>query len=198
MDGRPSRSSRARARTGAAILAAALASCLPAAPAAAAGGPDDRWPADGPAIQAATALAAAHWGTTPCGGDVGVLWEDLGGGINAQASWSNAESRFGAPERNTGCEVALNLRARWDWPKLCTVVVHELGHLAGHDHVDDPDDVMFGQYVAPLAACEALPEPAPSTLSGRPPATKPKATPKPRAKPAPRRAPKRSRTSPKR
>jgi hypothetical protein len=201
MDGRASAFARTRARTTAATLAAALATLLPAAPAAAADGPDVRWPADGPAIQAATAVAAAYWGATPCGGDVGVLWEKLGGGINAQASWSNAASRFDAPERNTECEVTLNLRARWDWPKLCTVVVHELGHLAGHDHVDDPDDVMFPQYVAPLRECEALPEPAPApaTLSGPPPAiAKAKAKPKPRAKPAPRRTTKRSRTSPKR
>lgn len=34
---------------------------------------------------------------------------------------------------------------RWRWARLCPVVVHEFGHLAGHGHTDDPRSVMSAE-----------------------------------------------------
>jgi hypothetical protein len=61
------------------------------------------------------------------------------------------------PSTYSDCSITYNLDVDWDWPKLCTVVEHELGHLSGHDHVNDPHDVMSPYYVFPAPEC-ALPK----------------------------------------
>jgi hypothetical protein len=144
--------------------------------------PATRWPAGGTAIRTAMSLGAQHWGFSPCRGRVAVAWAPLSAGLNAESSWSNDVDPFLQPSRNGDCEITLSLRDDWDWPKLCTVLVHELGHLAGHDHVDDPDDVMYPTYMRPVPECLATPEPAEAAQpSARPAAPKASAA-------APRRA----------
>jgi hypothetical protein len=88
----------------------------------------------------AHALAVAHWGVDPCGGQVTVTWAHMGSGINARSTWMSYDIHN--PATYSQCAISYNLDVDWDWPKLCTVIEHELGHLAGHDHVDDPHDVM--------------------------------------------------------
>lgn len=140
------------------LLTAALLTC--AGPAAA--DPAERWPADGPAIQTAMAIAVDQWGFPPCHGDVEIgWWDELDRTLDARATWANDAGAYAAPLSNTSCEIALNPWGQWDWPKLCTVLVHEVGHLDGHDHVDDDQDVMRASYLRPLPACAATPEPAP-------------------------------------
>ncbi|MDX6730659.1 MAG: Matrixin, partial [Baekduia sp.] len=97
-------------------------------------------------------------------------------GINAESSWSNDVDPFLQPSRNGDCEITLSLRDDWDWPKLCSVVVHEVGHLAGHDHVDDPDDVMYPIYVRAVPECLTTPEPAEVAPPVARPAIPPKAS----------------------
>jgi hypothetical protein len=153
------------------VLAGLVAAAVPAragdAPATV------RWPVGGPALRTAMDLAAGHWGTVPCTGRVKIAWEDLGGGINAQSSWANDVDPYRQPSRNTECEIALNAGEEWDWPKLCTVVVHEVGHLTGHDHVDDPDDVMYYAYNLPVRECAATPAPAEGAAAAAPPTKHP-------------------------
>jgi hypothetical protein len=136
--------------------------------------PAARWPATGTAVQTATSLAAERWGFSPCGGRVNVTWAALSAGLNAEASWTNELDPYLQPSRNGDCAVVLSTGQDWDWPKLCSVVIHELGHLAGHDHVDDPEDVMYFTYVQPIPECLATPEPVQAAV------TAPAATPAPR------------------
>jgi matrixin len=129
--------------------------------------PATRWPAGGSTLRTALAVGAEHWGMAPCGGRVTMLWTGLDAGINAQSSWANDLDPYLQPSRNTECDIALSTAAAWDWVKLCSVVVHEVGHLTGHDHVDDPDDIMYYAYVRPTPECAAMPEPV---ETGAPPA----------------------------
>jgi hypothetical protein len=130
-----------------ALLAIAM---LPAAAQAAAAVPV---PAADALTTSAHALALAHWGVDPCGGEVAVTWAHMGAGINARSQWMSVDIHN--PATYSQCSITYNLDIDWDWPKLCTVIEHELGHLAGHDHVDNPHDVMSPYYVYPTPECAA-------------------------------------------
>jgi hypothetical protein len=120
--------------------------------------PDQRWPVAGEAVQTAVRLADGHWGGPACQGRVELVWTTLAEGTNATASWRNPTHAWDNAGENFDCRVELSAAADYDWPKLCTVLTHELGHLHGRQH-DDGDVVMATVYRAPLAACEATPEP---------------------------------------
>ncbi|HMJ35447.1 MAG TPA: matrixin family metalloprotease [Baekduia sp.] len=163
MDGSPLSSPRRAARLLVAAGLALLAVAGGAGTALAEDGPlvapATRWPAGGAALRTATGLATERWGFAPCGGRVTLTWGALSAGINAEASWTNDVDPYLQPSRNGDCAVTLASGVDWDWPKLCSVVVHELGHLAGHDHVEDPDDIMFFTYMRPIPECVSAPEP---------------------------------------
>ncbi len=138
-------------------LLAALALLLAPAAARADAGPVAVGGAD---LQTAVTVAQQHWGAVPCGGAVALSWSaDADPLHNAAASWSNPVDLYSAPERNQACAIELNSNASWTWPKLCTVVAHEMGHLLGHQHSADPTDLMAPIYAAPLPACATLAEP---------------------------------------
>jgi hypothetical protein len=151
---------------------------------------------------AAHGLAVAHWGVDPCGGQVTVTWAHMGAGINARSQWMSYDIRN--PATYSQCSITYNLDVDWDWPKLCTVIEHELGHLSGHDHVNDPHDVMSPYYVYPTPECAAganapAAAPAPATTAEAPAATSTaskaatkKATKKPKRKVTKRKAATRS------
>lgn len=149
-----------------ALLLAGASFARPAA-AVAADSPSTRWPVGGSTLRTAMALGAEHWGMAPCRGRVTLGWDSLGAATNAQSTWANDLDPYRQPSFNTDCEIALSLQVDWDWQKLCTVVVHEVGHLTGHDHVDEADDVMYATYVEPVTECAATPEPI---ETGPPPA----------------------------
>ena len=146
-----------------ALLGAALAPA--AARAADAAPPAIAVPAADALMTQAHALAIARWGMEPCGGQVSVTWAHMGAGINARSQWMSTDVHN--PATYTQCSISYNLDVDWDWPKLCTVVEHELGHLVGHDHVDDPHDVMSPYYLYPTSECaaSAAAAPAPSPAS---------------------------------
>lgn len=150
-----------RTRLAPRALALGLALLALAAPAAAAQGVPSpvRFAVGSPAMQTAQQIAAAQWGGVPCGGQVEVTWTAQEPTINARAWWWTATTPYGDPGANTGCRVELNSVARFGWTKFCTVIVHEYGHLAGHDHVADGPDVMSPIYRAPLPACVSTPDP---------------------------------------
>jgi hypothetical protein len=126
-------------------------------------------------------MGTVHWGMTPCGGKVSIAWGALDPSINAQSSWVNPVDDFAQPSLNTDCQVTLSTGTWWDWPKLCTVVIHEIGHLTGHDHVADPTDIMYFAYVQPAPECTTTPEPV---ETGPPPAAPRAVTTPPVKKPA--------------
>jgi hypothetical protein len=162
-----------------ALLAAlALSGGAAAGPARADDSPATRWPAGGSTLRLAMGMATEHWGMSPRRGRVALSWAGLGAATNAQSSWANDVDPLTQPSRNSDCEIALSLQAEWDWAKLCTVVIHEVGHLTGHDHVEDPGDIMYFTYVAPAPECAATPEPA----EIGPPAPPPPPAAKPAAK----------------
>src|SRR3954470_10392980 len=107
------------------------------------------------AEQLAVQIAKTTWNADPCGGQVTVEWGPLGSDVNAQSSWSNPQSAYDNPELNGSCSVTFNPGADFDWPKFCTVMVHEYGHLAGKPHSPDARDVMAAYYTIPLQACIA-------------------------------------------
>jgi hypothetical protein len=146
-----------------ALLALAL---LPAAAQADYGLPELPVPASDALTSTAHGLAVARWGVEPCGGQVSVTWAHMGAGINARSQWMSTDVHN--PATYTQCSITYNLDVDWDWPKLCTVIEHELGHLAGHEHVDDPHDVMSPYYVYPSPECasgQAAPAAAPAPVT---------------------------------
>jgi len=151
-----------RARRVAAALAtfAALAAAAPAGAGAAVDDPAPvRFAPGTPNMAAAQQIARDHWGVDPCGGAIEVAWSPDEPTVNARATWRNPRSAYDAPAENSQCSIAFNPAQSFDWPKFCTVLVHEYGHLAGHDHVQDRADLMAGYYVRPIPACAATPAP---------------------------------------
>jgi pyruvate/2-oxoglutarate dehydrogenase complex dihydrolipoamide acyltransferase (E2) component len=144
---------------------------LPAVAQADSGLPQVPVPASDALTTTAHALAVAHWGAEPCAGQVTVTWAHMGAGINARSTWMSYDIHN--PATYTQCAISYNLDVDWDWPKLCTVIEHELGHLSGHDHVNDPHDVMSPYYVYPTPECAAgavapAAAPAPATTAQAP------------------------------
>jgi len=129
----------------------------------------------GAEMAAAQGIAVAYWGANPCGGKIDVRWTDLETDTNAISSWTNPTSAYDNPSQNGDCRVAFNRLLDFDWPRFCTVLVHEFGHLAGHDHSPNPDDVMVAVYHGPIAACDAPPAPAPPVAAPAPAPAQPTA-----------------------
>jgi hypothetical protein len=152
-----------------ALLCAGLIALMLAPVARADDNPAARWPTGGSTLHLLLAMGTDHWGMTPCGGKVAIRWGSLDPSINAQSSWVNPVDDFAQPSRNTDCVVTLSVNTTWDWPKLCTVVIHEIGHLDGHDHVNDPTDIMYYSYVQPAPECAAMAEPVESGPPTQPP-----------------------------
>jgi len=155
-------------------LLAIILICAAATPAVAAAAvepdPAVRWAPGTPEFNVAAQLAAAHWGGAPCSGQVEISWAEQEANINARSSWANPTDPYGAPAQNFSCSVVFNPAQRWDWPKFCTVFIHEYGHLSGQPHGADGPDVMSPFYRAPAAECDT---PAPSTLMAEPPVAAP-------------------------
>jgi hypothetical protein len=127
------------------------------------------YPVDGPAFVTARKIADANWGYDPCGGTVALTWVTSAPTINATATWSNPTDPYTNPQQNTSCSVGFNDQQAYDWPMLCTVFVHEFGHLTGHQHSQDQSDVMFPYYVNPIAACSNTPDPQRAVAAPLPP-----------------------------
>jgi hypothetical protein len=146
---------------------------VPAVAQADSGLPQVPVPASDALTTTAHALAVGHWGVDPCAGQVTVTWAHMGAGINARSTWMSYDIHN--PATYSQCAISYNLDVDWDWPKLCTVIEHELGHLAGHEHVNDPHDVMSPYYVYPTPECAAASAlataPAPVTTAEAPAVT---------------------------
>ena len=134
-------------------LPACLLTLTLAAPATAATA-DARFPADGEAMKAALDVAVSYWGKAPCAGQFAATWVDLPVTDNAISRWLTFQvDPYAAPEQNTDCRIDFNRRAPYDWPMLCSVAVHEVGHLLGHDHTAERGHVMHDTYSGPVKMC---------------------------------------------
>ena len=135
------------------VLAAACAlAALALTPAvASAATPAAQWPAGGPAMQTAYDTAVRHWGATPCAGKVDFAWTAMDASFNAVSDWLATDPANAATFLQ--CRISFNPNAEWDAAKFCTVMVHEVGHLLGHDHDHDHGHLMSEYYTTPLGAC---------------------------------------------
>ncbi len=137
------------------IAVAALALTALVASSAVAG-PAARFAVGSSALEQAERIARDHWGTDACGGSVALRWVRQDADINALSTWTTASpDPYADPSDNRDCSIALNPAAHFDWPKLCTVIVHEYGHLTGHDHDRRPGRLMSEVYTTPLEQCAA-------------------------------------------
>ena len=88
----------------------------------------------------AIAVALAFWGPPPCGLDIAVaeLEPGLAGSAHVYSSGR--------------CTVEV-AAGEWRWWELCSVLTHEVGHVHGRVHSDDPFDVMFPVVWRPAENC---------------------------------------------
>jgi hypothetical protein len=174
-----------------ALIAAVLLLALAPAGAAAYMSPGE--PVADPQVDGWLAVARATWGAEPsCPQGVRLdRAERLGGA----ALWAAAEM--------PGCHISLDPdyypapaawaatpagRAHWS-EQMCNVVVHEWGHLLGHGHADDANDLMAPVVPLVVPGCRSAAQPA-----AAPPATaRPAASRKPRKAQHSRRGSKRRR-----
>ena len=147
----------------AAVVAAVVLCALAAAPASAA----SSFHTAGPEFARAVGVAQAHWGSLPCGGQIAFGWRSESRSVNATSYWSLGP--YGA----TNCEVVFNREAGMDWIKFCTVLTHELGHLHGHDHAANRNDLMSAIYSGDLPACAAASPDPPAPAAAPAPAPEP-------------------------
>ena len=132
--------------------------------------PDARFAVGGEAMTVARQIAEQHWGTAPCGGSVNIVWAQLTDDTNATAAWRNPTDAWNNAGENFDCQIEFNARSDFDWPKLCTVMTHEVGHLVGQPHSDAGGQLMSPVYSDALPACRG-PEPG-----APPPVAKPEPT----------------------
>src|SRR5688500_5463339 len=97
-------------------------------------GGDQRYPGGSAAMEAARSIGVAHGGATPCGGSYVLTWTPLDIGTNATAAWRHPTDAWNNAGANFDCRIDLNPQADYDFPKLCTVLTHEVGHLLGRQH----------------------------------------------------------------
>ena len=121
--------------------------------------PDQQFAIGGTAMQVAEGVAKTYWNADACGGQVTVEWTDQSQTINAVSTWKNPTDGYNNPGQNFDCTVDFNRDLSYDWPRFCTVLVHEFGHLTGHQHSPDPNDVMAPYYNHPIAQCQAVADP---------------------------------------
>jgi hypothetical protein len=117
---------------------------------------------DSPAMIHAELIAVKYWGTSPCAGVVSVSWAPLDPSINASSNWWNPVTAYGNASQNSRCAITLNQNQAFDWPMFCTVMVHEIGHLVGQQHVTDQSSVMYPIYLSPIAECTGTPDGSPA------------------------------------
>ena len=149
--------------TGAAGSATARAASNDRVPA-----PDHRFAVGSPAMTTAQQIAEQHWNAKPCRGEVRVAWTQLEADTNATAAWRNPTDAWNNAGENFDCVIEFNAGADYDWPKLCTVMTHEMGHLVGQPHALRDGELMSPVYSEPLPACTGdepgAPAPAPEVI----------------------------------
>jgi hypothetical protein len=135
-----------------ALVLTFIAACVAVPPAHAWTAP----PADDPGRLAAfLPVARAAWPHSPCAGREAVhLAADAALRVHAPALTGHAGDVLNGMAAPETCEIwlASGMTAR----TFCTVLVHELGHLAGREHTAAPGDIMNGEGDIEWPVCERL------------------------------------------
>jgi hypothetical protein len=142
------------------LVATATCALMAAAPAAAS--PADQFPPGGPDMTRAYEQATGYWQGSPCGGQVRIAWATMGREYNAIARWTALDPS--RPDTFYDCSITFNTAQPYDYPMLCSVMAHEIGHLLGKPHGGEQrGSVMSETYYGPVGPCGpgALPEPPP-------------------------------------
>jgi hypothetical protein len=154
------------ARTRALVAALFTALMLVPVASASAATPAERFPADGAEMARAMQIATDFWKAQPCGGQVALRWDSLAAGTRAEAVWQNFEHAWTNPGGNFDCAIVFNRAMPFEWPDLCTTVIHEVGHLLGHQHSDHHEhEVMAEHAIEPLPVCGGAAKPAAATTA---------------------------------
>lgn len=78
------------------------------------------------------------------------MWEDLRGDRIGEARWWYYRNN---PTAYSDCKVGIDVHYDWDFEWLCTIMVHEYGHLSGQEHSENPRSVMHAYVVRVFPAC---------------------------------------------
>jgi hypothetical protein len=123
------------------------------------------------ATQAAVSVAVGTWGEACGGRPVLIQWGDASAATGdprtaAWAAWADSTGSYlgyaGQAADRTGCRIMVDSDIARDerlssWPAwgwYCTMLVHEYGHLTGHDHSPDPANVMATEAANVFPACD--------------------------------------------
>lgn len=99
-------------------------------------------------MEAGRAAALLHWGGLPPCGEPHVIYGDPQGLLNgivqdgsnaAAAAYTYADPVHGI----SACSIVWAPAIPLDPGETCALLVHEWGHLFGHKHTNDPNDVMY-------------------------------------------------------
>jgi hypothetical protein len=122
-------------------------------------------PADDAARLAAyLPMAQAAWAGSPCAGrEVVHLKADTALRAEAPLLTGLASGMLDGMAAPTTCEVWM--AGDLDALTFCTVLVHEIGHLAGREHTAVPGDVMNGDGDAGHAPCRRAVTPPPAVVA---------------------------------
>ena len=134
---------------------AAVALVLALAAPALAARPSDTFPAAGTAMADAYATAVAHWGRQPCDGRVTLRWREMAPKLNALSAWSPGAT--GDPSEFFACVITFNDTVAYDYPRLCSAMAHEMGHLFGRGHTSLRGELMSAHYSGATPACRTRP-----------------------------------------
>jgi hypothetical protein len=94
------------------------------------------------ALFAARLKADQYWGGPPPCGEPSMVTTSLTTEHFAEADLDN-------------CRILVNDRFRWPWPALCTIAIHEAGHLHSLTH-GSGRWVMSARYRGSVAACRSV------------------------------------------
>ncbi len=126
------------------LLASALMAATGGAPAA---------HADGARAARAQAIAAHVWGQ-PCPlGGVTVVRGEVAAGALAQAEFL-VPPETPWPAAYSSCRVVIG-PGRLTWEEVCTIVLHEYGHLVGAGHSANPRSVMYATFERIAPRCDS-------------------------------------------
>jgi len=126
------------------LTAALLSLCL--APAAVNAAPFT------PELNFAYRLAVEHWGEpTGCITVDAEIVPDAFGKANEFRGWATMP----APGEQTNCilDIIRELAKPSYFGAACAVIFHEVGHLTGHDHSNDPHSIMYPEVTFAPSAC---------------------------------------------
>lgn len=93
--------------------------------------------------QVAIQVATAKWGV-PCAGDVVYGWGATTAPNAGEASWQFFADR---PAFFFNCRIVIDQTRAQQWrdksfATYCSILTHEVGHLAGQDHSENPRSIM--------------------------------------------------------